>query len=466
MHERAALDVTAVRALETSDRAHGLWSDADRAWASRAAAEVVGEHAAPDAFLARRATLALERVGERAKAIPRAVRTLHWRPWVGVAVVVAAFVLGFALDRIGDGGRINVLAPPVLGLVAWNLAVYLVMGAGFVLRFGDAASPGPFKRALMRVAGGAVRPRGGDVAAAIGSLGVEWSKLAAPLYAARASRILHLAAAALALGVITGLYLRGLAFEYRASWASTFLSPQAVHDIVRAAYLVGSKATGIPIPDVASVEAIRAPAGENAARWLHLMAATVVVLVVLPRLALALWSGLVERHRATHVPLPLDEPYFRRLLRGYRGGPARVRVLPYSYTLTPDAARGLEALVARSFGGGAALHVAAPVTYGNESAAAPEPGTTTFVVFGAASTPEPELHGRFLAVHAGADTVALVDESALVAQGADPARLEARRTAWRDVCANAKVPIVFADLRAPDLAAAEAALDAALGEQA
>ena len=41
--ESTALDLTAVRALETADRTHTLWTDADRAWASRAAAEVVGQ---------------------------------------------------------------------------------------------------------------------------------------------------------------------------------------------------------------------------------------------------------------------------------------------------------------------------------------------------------------------------------------------------------------------------------------
>ena len=62
-------------------------------------------------------------------------------------------------------------------------------------------------------------------------------------------------------------------------------------------------------------------------------------------------TGLVERYRAAHLPLPLDEPYFQRLLRGYRGRPARVRVIPFSYTPAPAALAGLEAVVARAFGG-------------------------------------------------------------------------------------------------------------------
>jgi hypothetical protein len=82
MDERAALAVTAGRAVETSDRARSLWSDADRAWASRAASETVGANAAAESFLARRASIALERLGGRVKALPRTVHALQWRPWV------------------------------------------------------------------------------------------------------------------------------------------------------------------------------------------------------------------------------------------------------------------------------------------------------------------------------------------------------------------------------------------------
>ena len=58
MDESSALKVVAMRAVETTDTARTLWTDEDRAWASRAAAEVIGAEGAPEAFLARRATLA------------------------------------------------------------------------------------------------------------------------------------------------------------------------------------------------------------------------------------------------------------------------------------------------------------------------------------------------------------------------------------------------------------------------
>jgi hypothetical protein len=474
MDESAAMDVVAVRAVETADGARASWSEADRAWASRAAAQVVGADATPDAYLARRAALAVERIGERDPALPRAVRALRWRPWVGTAVVALAFALGAFLDQVDQAHRVNILAPPVLGLIAWNVAVYLVIAVGYVVRYGEAGRPGPFAAVIRRYAGGGGRPRGeGGMRDAIVAFGEEWARRSAPLHGIRAVRILHLAAAMLAAGVLAGLYVRGLALEYRASWESTFLDASVVRSIAAIAYLPGALLTGVPVPTLAEVAAIRAPAGENAARWLHLMAATVAVVVVAPRLLLALGAWMVERHRATRFALPLDDPYFRRLLRGYRGGPARVRVVPYSYAATPAAIAGLEAIVARSFGGSAALLVASPVAYGADDALAADAvaGSTLVALFNATATPEREAHGVFLAALArqgeGADAVlALVDEGPWLERfGSDPTRTGNRRAAWRDLCDEARVSVVFADLANPDLAATDAAFDAAIGDK-
>src|SRR5438034_6493849 len=150
MDETAALKVIALRAIEIADGSRTLWSDDDRAWASRAAAEVVGADAKPEAFLARRAALAVEKLGERHPALPRALRALRWRPWVGTAIVCLAFVLGVFIDQVGGAQRINILAPPVLGLLIWNVAVYLVMIVGYILRYGETATPGPLRVLIMR----------------------------------------------------------------------------------------------------------------------------------------------------------------------------------------------------------------------------------------------------------------------------------------------------------------------------
>ncbi|MEO8486602.1 MAG: DUF2868 domain-containing protein [Betaproteobacteria bacterium] len=474
MDESDALKAVAVRAVETADSARSVWSEADRAWASRAAAEVVGANASPEAFVARRAALAVERLGTRESALPSALRALAWRPWIGTAVVALAFVLGFALDQVDAAQRVNILAPPVLGLLAWNVAVYALLAIGFVVRYGDAAPSRGLRGAIARFGTGTAKPRDGTLRTAIVAFADDWARRAAPLYGMRASRILHLAAALLATGVLAGLYLRGLAFEYLATWESTFLDAANVRTIASWLYAPGAWATGIAVPPVDEIAAIRAPAGENAARWLHLIAATVAVVVIGPRLTLAFLAGAFERYRATHLPLGFDEPYFQRLLRGYRGGPARVRVIPYSTTPAASSMAGLEAIVARSFGGSAALFVASPVAYGAEVELphdATLAATTLVVLFNATATPERETHGAFLAAlaarRAEVETLfALVDESAWNARfGSAPSRPAERRAAWQQLCDDARVPAVFVDLAGPDLAAADAALDTAIGDR-
>lgn len=486
MDEKSALAVAAVRAVETADRARTLWTDDDRAWATRAAGEVVGAAAPPAVFVARRAQFALERLTQRTKLLPRVVRAWQWRPWVGVVVVGLAFVLGVAIDRIGGAQRINVLAPPVLLLLVWNLAMYAVLSAGFVVRYGEASAMGPLRRAVAWLAGrrpGTHPPRRDatdPLPEALTELAQDWTAQATPLYAARAARILHLASAALAVGLIVGLYLRGLAFEYRAAWESTFLDAATVRTILAFAYAPGAWVTGTPVPDVAQIEAIRAPASANAASWLHLIAGTLGLVVVAPRLLLALGTLGLERYRASHFTVPLEQPYFRRLFRGLHDGPAAVRIVPYSFALEPAARANLDALLARALGGNAAITMAPPVAYGEEDefgqlAAAPPTGEgqaasngRPVALFNLAATPEAEAHGAFLAALArqaapGEPLVVVIDEAAWRARnGADPARLDARRALWRALCAEHRGAPLFVDLAAPDFAAAERALDAAL----
>ena len=482
MNEHDALNVTAVRAVETADRARTLWSDADRAWASRAAAQVVGEGAAPQAFVARRAALAFERLSDRFAPLRKTVQAVRWRGWIGPAISLAAFLAGIAIDRVGTTQRINLLAPPVLALLLWNLAVYIALVASPIVRVARPhdTTAGPLRRAVVRLAGRLERmPRReakSPLGAALAGFASDWSARAASLYYARAARILHIAAAAFAAGVIAGLYMRGLALEYRATWESTFLDAATAQRLLAWALWPGSAVSGIPVPTVADLEAMRtsgAPASANAAQWLHLIAATVAVVVIVPRLLLAAWDGMLERYRASHVVVPLDEPYFQRMLRGFRGGSLRVTVVPYSYRVPQPSLAGLQALVSRAFGGSASLVVSSPVAYGDEGTPAMpkiDGAGPAIALFNLAATPEREAHGAFvdeLAAGAGPHpTIVLVDDGPFRERaGDDAARLDERRRSWRELFAERGVEPLFVDLRAPDLAAVEAEIEARLEPQ-
>jgi hypothetical protein len=480
MNETAAREVVLVRAAESTAAGAALWTDDDRAWASRAAAEVVGAGAPPERFIARRAALALERLAGANATLRRALRAATWRPWVGTLLVLAAFAGGFAIDRIGAPQRVNVLAFPLLGILAWNLLVYaaiLVNGAWGALRRRGPA-PGPIAATVARLVGGVPAAPGAARDAGVGGVlaafAQDWTRAAARLRAARVAAVLHRAAFAFGLGAIAALYVRGLVLEYRAGWESTFLGAEAVQRILGVALGPAAALTGIELPDAARLEAMRfgaGGAGENAAPWIHLYAVTLALVVLVPRALLALGTGWSARRLAREFPLPLGDVYFQRLARQISGEAARVRVVPYGYQLAPQATLGLEAVLQRVFGTRAEISIAPGVAWGGEDTMPDgllpkEQVALAVALFNFAATPEPENHGAFLralrvVAGEGAPLVALMDESGFRARfPTESVRLAKRRESWRAAAAAAGVAAVFADLERPDLPALETALNA------
>jgi hypothetical protein len=482
MNEAAARNVVLVRAFETAGAGRSGWSDADALWASRAAAEVVGAEADADRFIARRGELAAERLGERDRAVSRTLRGVTWRPWIGWALILIAFALGFATDYIGPARRVNVLAFPLLALVAWNLCAYAIIAVRAVVGVMSARGRtlGPLSGIVARLA------RGVNEAAAAAAPDTplapfvrDWARTSVPLTAARVARILHLSAFAFALGAIAALYLRGLVFEFRAGWESTFLGPAEVHRLLSLVLGPASRLSGIPIPDAQHLETLQFAAGpgENAAPWLHLYASTITLFVLLPRGLLALATWLVQRRLERRLPLPLDDAYFQRLLRTFKGERAAVRVLPYSYQLAPQSALGLREIVTRVFGPKSEVSIAPSVAFGEEDALpadlVPADGMAlAAALFSLTATPEAENHGAFVAAVAsalapGTPLVALIDEAGFRQRFAgQTTRLEERRSAWRQMLAARNVEPVFVDLGEPDVAASADALTAVLDRAA
>lgn len=479
MLEHSALEVVAVRAIETQDREGFIWTDAERAWASRSAADAVGEKAAPEDFVAKRASLLLERLGDRNQMLLAQARGMHWQPWYGWAAIIAAGILGVLVDRIGASHRVDLLAPPILALIGWNLAAYLILLATH--RSGTVQ--GPLRRLTMRIvrltpAPGFLTSKAafatGDAVniASLANLTSAWFILAKPLYGARVGRILHSAAAVLALGVILGLYFRGLVSEYKATWESTFLDATFVHGMLAIILAPGAWLTGIAVPNAAHIQSIRAPLSENAAIWLHLYAASVFLIVLVPRMGLALHAWRKERSLSRNFPIPLDDRYFQVLLRGFHAKAERVRVVPFSYTL-PEAARsGLETILARSFGGGASLIFEAPIRWEDDESVVSritrEGKEPVIAVFNLTATPEDDVHGAFVEalkehLAAGHNLIAMVDSSEFESRWpGDDLRLEKRRRAWSALFTSHRLPTVHVNLTNPDLKAADSAIDEAL----
>jgi hypothetical protein len=299
----------------------------------------------------------------------------------------------------------------------------------------------------------------------------EWTLATSGQQQARVATVMHLAAALLAAVVIASMYLFGLAFDYRAGWDSTWLDAEQVQRTLQAVFAPATAISGITVPGIDEVAKLRfaeGSPGERAARWIHLYAITLALFVVLPRLLLAAWAALRTQRLVAKRRLPLDEPYFRYLLREGPTVARPVTVLPYSYTLGAAELEALPRALIDVVGPGAQPRVQATLPLGAEDALPP----TTLegaqgdvaALFSAAATPERETHGAFVralgeALGSRAAVSVLVDESSLRRSSAGQSdaelRLTQRRAAWQKMLHDLSLPAPrFVDLRPPGLQAA------------
>ena len=474
MIEDAAKTVCLVKAVETSAGTADIWSADDAAWASQGATHVVGSDADAEKFIDCRARLAWDRLLDRRPELKRLQAKSFARPWLGWLLVVAALLGGVLVDHIGPDKQINILDVPVLGMLIWNLIVYAVLLGQIIARLSFGRSP-----KLSRLAGwiAGVKRSVDDVLPAVSqsvsaSFWQIWGQVCLPLAGARALRFLHLAAAALAAGVIASLYFRGIINEYKAGWESTFLDAAQLHGLMSLLFGAVSTSLAMPLPGLAELEGMRfsAGSGADAAPWIHRIAALVTLVVILPRLALAALAGWRQRRLERRLPLDLKEPYFQRLLGGFRREAVIVSVRPYSFSITPQMALTLAQVVQRLFGPKAELSIAESIAFGGEDEL-PAVALTTraslhLVIFNLAATPEEENHGALLKklgdVTSGT-LLALVDESAFRQRfGAQAERLAERRKLWQRFLAAVPVRHVLCDLSASDGTALYRQLDASL----
>jgi hypothetical protein len=472
MREEDLRRVLLVKAIEDTDSDGLLIPAADRIAAARdAKREAPG--ASEEELLAARAKTLLTRLAVRHPFVDTVSALAAGPAWVGWLLVALALILGVGLSALDGTRRINVLAFPLLGLVLWNLAVYGAIAAAAW------RGPGPRRRwlpELLAYAGVAEASRlvAGSrafhtaLSEALARFVREWYEAAKPLLLLRATRTFHLCAAAVGIGLIVGLYLRGIAFDYRAGWESTFLDARQVRAALVVFYGPASLATGIPLPDAAHLEAIRwrnGGGGENAAPWIHLLAASAALFVVVPRLLLALLATVGITRLSLRAPVPPQLlSHFRRTF-GAAGlvEPGVVRLVPYAYEAGEAALARLRSRLPAELGDHLALDLRPTVPYGEEDAFLAafrgDAGTAVDAVvllMSLAATPEEESHGTFiagvrdvLAARMGTQLLVLVDEGPYAARmsagGGAPERVAERRKVWQDFIAAHGAKARFAD---------------------
>jgi len=456
MNEQLAKNVALVRAIETTDVKREVLSEDDRMYASRSARELAQWQAADghtavthEHFLQQRAEQILKRLAERTPVMKGFLERRSIGAGLSVWMPVLALVLGAVADRITDPHRVDLLSPPLLAIIAWNLLVYVCMLIGLMLPgLRNRLGVSPIAQRLGARAMAVPRKLPHALSAALTSFALEWGVQSGLLVRSRLARAVHLSAAMFALGAVASLYARGLYTQYVAGWESTFLDGGQVHTILSLLFAPAVALFPLQGFSLVEIEALRfssAPPAGDGARWVHLYGATLLLLVVLPRLMFAALSHWQAGQLTRRFPLDLDQPYFRKLA-GEAGmsGPAVMRVLPYSFTIDEARDRGLALLAAAMYGEQARIMLRPSSAYGEEAVEQlrevrfddPEV-TLTAVLFNLAATPEKENHGAFLdrALRASPRGIAvLVDESSVTDRGGPAARTVERVALWQQFC--------------------------------
>jgi len=472
MTEDEARHVELVRAFELEDRESTLLTREDRAQAEAHARATGGMVKAGDgahAYLAARAGFASARLATRHPGIAALLRRSEWPRWLGWAVPMAALVAGFLANEFGTGKRLDLLAVPLLGTIGWNLLVYVWLLVGLFARRKDRGLD-PLYRALFRARGfgRGNADHGTALQRASTNFQSRWAAASASLTGARIGRTMHLAAALFACGLIGGIYLRALVIEYRAGWESTFLAPEAVHALLSTVLGPASQMTGVLMPSSAGIAAMRwtgpDTGGVNAAPWIILYTATVVGLVVIPRLLLGLGQAARALHLAQRLPVAGREDFYvRRLLRDAGGTPGCARITPYAYRPGEETRRRLSEALRGALGDGAEIRFDEPIDYGKEdewlAGDVADPTQDYHVLlFTLSATPEDENHGALAAALArrigtdrsGTVLAAMVDETPFRARFAGQAgldeRIVSRLQTWRKVLASAAIAPLGLDL--------------------
>ncbi len=341
--EREA-EIVLVRAIEeTQPEAIGPEALVD-------AAAAAGELEEERAWLGRRAAWLLEHDAARF----RPLLTLREAFAPGLALVLGVpLVLGIATNYLGPTRQIHVLYNPIAALIAWNLAVYALAGARGALRpslpLPNVATrrtprpsapkaararlrrePGLLGRLLLRRivpglwlrahhAAAETREQAEELARVGRGFWQRWLEAAGPLFATRTRRLLHTAAVGLALGAVAGMFVRGLFFEYRMVWRSTFVEdPHTVAQLLRVALGPAAALRGRPLPDESAARTLMGPDGAPAAEWIWLWALAAALFVVAPRTLLALRAAWRERRIGSLLDLRLEAPYYQRVVEEAR----------------------------------------------------------------------------------------------------------------------------------------------------
>jgi hypothetical protein len=345
MQERTAQIVLLTRAFEEVDRGGHVLPIEERQAATRHARMVTTLRGATGAFpdhvgevpldetLTRRARLIFNALYRQIPSLYRVLEFSRLRTLMTPLVVGAALLIGLSANLLDPPGRMRLPSWPLLALIVWNATAFLLMGgakllqprwARFVRRrewLGRhplaAGLAGLVVRASLwrsrrgwKQASSATPEQSRVIVRSFIRYCALWNRLAGRLLEMRVRRMMHIAAMALASGVICGMYIRCVAFDFRATWQGSWVGPQLLETLTTWIYSPAAFLLQVRMPEVGSIY----PSADDTATWFALHAWTALLVVVLPRLLLLVNTARRCSRMAHDLPVDLDEGYYRRLL--------------------------------------------------------------------------------------------------------------------------------------------------------
>lgn len=272
-------------------------------------------------YLGERAERVLATVAKRNPRLASLQDAAPWQGWLAWGLPLAACVLGAAIDRIDNPEKVNMLSPPLLAVLLWNLLAYLwlLLSPLLPLRWRE---PAWLQDLALRG-----MPSGGLRGAVAGRFHMHWFSLARGAQAHWLRRVLHATAAGWGLGLGLSIVLGGLVRQYRVGWESTLLDLPQVHAFLQLLFAPVVALLPFEPFGMAQLQRMHFASGadigvQEARHWVWLYLALLLMLVVLPRLLLALYSGWRAHLAGRTVQLDLAQPYYAETLA--RVSPVRV----------------------------------------------------------------------------------------------------------------------------------------------
>jgi hypothetical protein len=323
-------------------------------------------------------------------------------------VAIPALGAGLLINGLGESEQVNLLNFPLLLLLLWNFGIYLSTALMPLLKSSLKTTWLDTAASWLSKMTGIWGQRPWHSVNLSDSSTVPWVQKATkrfmalwwphvrPVWTQRLRQLLHLGAACMALGIVLGLYIRGLALDYQATWESTFLSVNQVQVLLHTLLGLAAWLLSYPFPDVSEILSLQAPQHGPAAPWIHMWAVTALTVIVIPRSIMAwMCQRSLNQARETFV-LPLHDPYFVHLLAPDRGQGVHVDIMPYSYhpspvDPSPVAKHFLDLGFLDLFGNLATIQWQPAMPFGQEIPTWPEVSTLTrtfVVIFNAGQTPE------------------------------------------------------------------------------